>query len=265
MIYFNHYIAFTANGRVKNMINVKGKWALITGASRGIGRLSAIFMAEQGCNLVLHSRDSKHCESILSEVKALGVEAYCVSAELSEPESITKMLEEIDAKGTPIEIVLNNAGLQIGYRTEYLKTPVSDYDISFRINTIAPMMICYHFLPKMEKTGFGRIVNTTSGINLEPEQAGYSGAKAALDKVTRDLGSKYQGSDIVINLADPGWCRTDLGGPNAPNTPESALPGVLVGAFVDDKKSGRIFSAQEFSGMTLEEAVAKAEAQDSPY
>ena len=247
------------------MTDIKGKWALLTGASRGIGRLSAVFMAKQGVNLVLHSRSREHCQDILNEVKALGVEAYCVVAELSEPEQIEAMCAEIDAKGTPVDIILNNAGLQIAYRTEYLKTPASDYDISFRINTTAPMMICYHFLPAMEKRGFGRIVNTTSGIDLEPEQAGYSAAKAALNKVTRDLGLKYQGTDITLNLTDPGWCRTDLGGPKAPNAPESALPGVLVGAFVSDKKSGRIFSAQEFAGMTLEEAVAKAESQDSPY
>lgn len=247
------------------MVNVKGKWALITGASRGIGYLSAIFMAKQGCNLVLHSRTAEHCQKVLDEVTALGVEAYVVTAELSELSEVEKMLSEIDAKGTQIDIILNNAGLQIAYRSEFLKTPASDYDISFKVNTTAPMMICYHFLPKMAERGFGRIVNTTSGINLDPQQAGYSAAKAALNKVTIDLGSKYQGSDIVLNLTDPGWCRTELGGPNAPNSPESALPGVLVGAFVDDKKSGRIFSAQEFSGMTLEEAVAKAESQSSPY
>ena len=90
-------------------------------------------------------------------------------------------------------------------------------------------MICYHFLPGMKERGFGRIVNTTSGIDMEPEQAGYSAAKAALSKVTRDLGRDYDGSDIMISLTDPGWCRT--------------------------------FSAQEFSGMTIEEAVAKAEEQ----
>ena len=247
------------------MTNVKGKWVLLTGASRGIGYLSAIEMAKQGCNLVLHSRNAEHCDKVLAEVKALGVDAYVVEAELSDLDSVEKMLKEIDAKGTQIDIILNNAGLQIAYRTEYLTTPVSDYDISFKVNTTAPMMICYHFLPGMQERGFGRIVNTTSGIALEPEQAGYSAAKAALNKVTIDLGSKYQNSDIVLNLADPGWCRTELGGPNAPNSPESALPGVLVGAFVDDKKSGRIFSAQEFAGMSLEDAVAKAESQASPY
>ena len=247
------------------MTDVKGKWALITGASRGLGYLSALFMAQRGCNLVLHSRDAAHCEKVLSEVKALGVEAYAVSAELSEPESVTDMLAEIDSNNTQIDIVLNNAGLQIAYRTDYLSTPVSDYDISFRINTIAPMMICYHYFPKMAERGFGRIVNTTSGIDLEPEQAGYSAAKAALNKVTHDIGMKYDGTDIMINLTDPGWCRTELGGPKAPNSPESAIPGIVVGAFLSDKKSGRIFSAQDFTGMTLEEAVAKAETIDSDY
>lgn len=248
------------------MVNVKGRWALITGASRGIGYLSAIFMAQQGCNLILHSRSAEHSAKVLSEVKALGVEAYAVSAELNDLGQVEKMLSEIDSLGVRVDIVLNNAGLQIAYRTEYFETPVNDFEASFRINTIAPVMICYHFLPKMIEAGFGRVVNTTSGIRLEPEQAGYSASKAALDKVTIDLGSRLQGSDVCINLTDPGWCRTDLGGPHAPNAPESTIPGIVVGAFIDDKKSGRYLGAQNFAGMSLEEAVKKAETEfESPY
>lgn len=247
------------------MTDLRGRWALITGASRGIGYLAAIFMAKQGVNLILHSRNAEHCRKVEEEVKALGVEAYTVEAELSDMEQVERMCREIDSKGTPVDIILNNAGLQIAYRTEYLTTPASDYDISFKVNTTAPMMICYHFLPAMKERGFGRIVNTTSGIDLEPEQAGYSGAKAALNKVTRDLGLKYEGTDVTLSLTDPGWCRTELGGLKAPNAPESALPGVLVGAFISDRKCGRIFSAQEFTGLTLEEAVAKAEAQAGVY
>ena len=225
------------------MLNVKGKWAFITGASRGIGYLSALFMASQGCNLVLHSRKEEHAKKVLDEVKAKGVEAHIVAAELSDFGQVENMLKKIDSLGVQIDIVLNNAGLQIGYRTEYLKTPINDYLESFKINTVAPALICYHFLPKMMERGFGRIVNTSSGIRLEPEQAGYSASKAALDKITIDLGSKLNGTDVTINLADPGWCRTDLGGPNAPNAPESTIPGILVGAFIDDKKSGRWFPA----------------------
>ena len=248
------------------MVNVKGRWALITGASRGIGYLTALFMAEQGCNLILHSRKAEHAKKVYDEVKEKGVDAYVVSAELSDLTEVDEMLKEIDALGVRVDIVLNNAGLQIAYRTEYFETPVSDYTESFKINTIAPAMICYHFMPKMIENGFGRILNTTSGIRLEPQQAGYSASKAALDKITIDLGSTVEGTDVMINLTDPGWCRTDLGGPHAPNAPESAIPGIVVGAFVDDKKSGRFLGAHYFTGMTLEEAVAKAENEfDSPY
>ncbi len=248
------------------MVDVKARWALITGASRGIGRLTALFMAEQGCNLILHSRKLSHTEELLEEVKALGVEAYAVEAELTDLTAVEKMLADIDALGVRVDIVLNNAGLQIAYRTEYFTTPPEDYTESFKINTIAPAMIMYHFLPKMIANGFGRVLNTTSGIALDPHQAGYSASKAALDKITIDLGSTVQGTDVMINLTDPGWCRTDLGGPQAPNAPESAIPGIVVGAFVDDRKSGRLLGAQSFAGMSLEDAVAKAEREfDSPY
>ena len=248
------------------MYDVKGKWALITGAARGIGYLTAKFMADQGCNLILHSRDLAHTEKILAEVRALGVSACSVAADLNDLDDVKQMLTQIDGFGVDVDIVLNNAGLQIAYRNDYFATPVEDYEISFRVNTIAPAMICYHFLPKMIKKGTGRIVNTTSGIALDVCQAGYSASKAALDKITIDLGSKVEGTDVLINLTDPGWCRTDLGGSQAPNAPESAIPGITVGVFVNDGKSGRYLGAQHFAGMTLEEAVKKAEAEfDSPY
>ena len=247
------------------MLNLKGKWVLITGASRGIGKLSAVFMASQGCNLILHARTLEATEAVENEVKKYDVETMRVCARLEDRMQVEDMLNTIDESGVNVEVILNNAGLQIGYRTDYLNTPIEDYGISFEINTIAPMQIVYHFLPKMIKNGFGRVVNTTSGIALEAEQAGYSAAKAALNKVTIDLGYKMEGTDVILSLADPGWCRTDLGGPNAPNAPESTIPGIVVGAFIDDKKSGRLFPAQDFNGMNLEEAVTKAETYPSPY
>jgi len=248
------------------MYQVKGRWALVTGAARGIGYLAAKFMAEQGCNLILHSRDLTHTEKVLAEVRARGVEAHAVAADLNDLSAVERMLAEIDALGVDVDIVMNNAGLQVAYRTDYCATPAEDYEVSFRVNTIAPAMICYHFLPKMTAKGTGRILNTTSGIALDVCQAGYSASKAALDKITIDLGSKVEGTDVLINLTDPGWCRTDLGGAGAPNAPESAIPGITVGVFVNDGKSGRYLGAQNFTGMVLEDAVKKAEAEfDSPY
>lgn len=241
------------------MIDVKGKWALITGAARGIGYHVALFMAKEGCNLVLHSSDISHTDKILKEVRELGVEAYSIACDLTDTDSIEVMCKEVDAKGTQIDILFNNAGKQIQWNADYYKTPAWDFKQSMLINAIAPALITYHFMEGMVKRGFGRIINTSSGINNLPELESYAMGKAALDKFTTDLASKVEGTDVMINLTDPDWCCTDLGGPDAPNTPESTLPGYVVGAFVNDKKSGRLFPAQAFKGMSLEDAVKKVE------
>jgi len=248
------------------MISLKGKWALITGASRGIGYLTALLMAEQGCNLILHSRKTSHTEKVMQEATAKGVDAFTLAADLADIDQVYKMLSIIDEKKITVDVVLNNAAVQAGYRNDYLSTPVSDFTISFNVNTIAPAVICYHFMPKMIARGFGRIVNTTSGISLDVQQAGYSTSKAALNKFTVDIGSKVQGTDVLVNLFNPTWCRTDMGGPYAPDAPETTIPGAAVGAFVNDKKSGRCFDASAFIGMSLEQAVKHAETEfESPY
>lgn len=240
------------------MVEVKGRWAFITGASRGVGYQIALFMAKQGCNLILHSRRLEHTLKVKEEALALGVKVHCVEAELSDHEAVVRMLDEVDALNVAVDIVFNNAGVQVAYRHDYWKTPVEDFDLSFKINFISVTTICYRLIPKMIERGFGRVINTTSGIQNEPQQAGYSASKAALDKFTRDLGSKLEGSDVIISLSDPGWCRTDLGGPYAPNAVEDAIPGVVVGAFVDDGHSGRYFSGPEYKNLSLSDALKKA-------
>lgn len=241
------------------MLSLQSKWVLVTGASRGLGYLISLFMARQGCNLVLHSRSLEHTESVLKQVTETGVKAIAVEADLASPLAVTAMLDEIEKSGIAIDIVFNNAGIQPGYRKDYWQTPISDFQECFQVNVISVAMICYRLIPKMMQRGFGRVINITSGIMNEPEQAAYSASKSALDKFSRDLASRLDGSDVLINMADPGWCRTDLGGTQAPNSAQSSFPGLVVAAFIDDKKSGRLFQAQEFHDMTLRDAVRKAE------
>lgn len=131
------------------MTEVKGKWALVTGANRGIGYSIAKLMASKGCNLILHSRSYDHTAEVLKEVIDMGVEAYDISAELSDLSQVTAMMDEIEKRGKPVCIIFNDAAVQIAYRADYYTTPASDYEKSFVINTIAPMMICYRFIPKM--------------------------------------------------------------------------------------------------------------------
>lgn len=243
---------------VLGMVDVKGRWAFITGASRGVGYQTALFMAKQGCNLIIHSRKKEHNQKVLAEVTALGVKAYSVEAELSSLPEVDKLLEEIDGFGVDVDILFNNAGISF-YRPDYMNTPIEDFVHSFEVNVTAPVRLCYHFLPKMQEREFGRIINIISGIKNQPKQAAYSASKSALEKFTKDLSTVLQGTNVCMNLTDPGWCRTDLGGEDAPNDVITCMPGIVVGAFIEDQRSGRLLPAQMFRGMSLEQAVTLAE------
>ncbi len=239
------------------MLDLKDKWVVVTGAGRGIGRLSALKLIESGANLILVSRDKSHTEDIEMLAIKEGLKAVSIGCDLGVKEEVEALIEELLTYD--IDVVLNNAGIQVTYRSGVWDTPWEDYEKSFRVNTIAPMMICYALLPKMKEKGFGRIVNTTSGIDRDPYQGPYSASKAALDKVTKDLEVTLSGEDILIFLADPGWCRTDLGGPNATNSPESAVNGCIAGAFASKGVNGMIIHAQDYADMSLEEAVKAIE------
>ena len=239
------------------MLDLKNRWVLVTGAGRGIGRLMAEKLIGYGANLILVSRDKSHTEDIETKAKEAGLQAVSLGCDLGVREEVEKLISEL--LKYDIDVVLNNAGIQVTYRSGVWDTPWDDFEKSFRVNTIAPMMICYALLPKMIKKGFGRILNTTSGIDRDPFQGPYSASKAALDKVTKDLEVTLNGEDILLFLTDPGWCRTDLGGPQAPNSPESAVNGCLAGAFASKGKNGTIIHAQDYADKTLEEAVSAIE------
>ena len=241
------------------MNNLKDKWVLVTGASRGLGQLISAFMAEQGCNMILHGRNLKNLERTAEMVKKQNVKVHMVTCDLSDLRAVDGMLQAIDTLGVDVDLVFNNAGFQIDYHEDYYKTPDDDFLVSYKVNTVSPIKICYHFLPKMIEKGFGRIINTTIDIANEPQQAGYSASKAALDKLTLDLAGKLTGTGVTLNLVNPSWCQTDLGGPHAPNTPESALPGLVLPAFSSDEVNGQRINSQDFRNRTLSDALRMLE------
>jgi len=241
------------------MFNLSKKWVFITGAARGIGKQAALAFAAQGANLILHSRNLDHTKALEAEIKSKGVNVFSVAAELGDSKQRKNLLAEIDSKNLRIDVVCNNAGLQPPYRENYWEVHEQDYITSFQVNTIAPIFISCHFLPKMLLAGFGRVICTTSGIAGEPEQMAYAAGKAALDKFVRDTAPKLKGTDVTLNLLDPGWLRTDLGGPNAPNAVESVIPGAIAAAFANSSVNGKWISAQDYAGLSLEDAVRKLE------
>jgi 3-oxoacyl-[acyl-carrier protein] reductase len=228
-------------------IELRGRWALVTGASRGIGRQIAMGLAGKGCNLVLHGRQPEHCATLERELAGT-VKVASLGAELSVETEVHRLVREALAASGGIDVLFNNAAIMTPYRKNYAEVTPEDYRKSFEVNVIAPALITHGLLPRMLERRFGRIVQVTSGIRNEPELMAYAASKAALDKLVRDTVVKLRGTGVTMNLLDPGWLRTDLGGPNAPNSVESVMPGALMPALVDDSVQGQWFSAQDYAG-----------------
>ena len=240
------------------MNTLEGKWSLVTGASRGVGLHVSEGLAQLGSNLVLHSRELSHTEALASKLRAKGVQVVTVSGELSDQSQVDQFLDEALAKAGHIDVVYNNAAIMTPYTGAYYETPPEHYRTSFEVNVISLVRICNRLVPPMIARGWGRVINLTSGIQDQPELSAYSVSKAAVDKFVRDITGKLAGTGVQMNLLDPGWLRTDLGGPNAPNAPASVLPGALVPALLNDGVSGRFLCAQDYAGLALAAALEKA-------
>ncbi len=231
--------------------DIRGKWALVTGASRGIGRQVSAGLAGYGCNVVLHSRDNSHTASLAKELSAKGIEVRQLSAELGDPVQVEAMLNNLLKDGPNIDILYNNAAVQLGYTQDWLNFDPEDIRKSFETNCTALIRICHRLIPGMIARDWGRIINVTSGIRDQPEQIGYSISKAAVDKFVYDTAPHLKDKGVLMNLLDPGWLKTDMGGAHAPGEVESVLPGALVPALLNDGSAGKWFNAQEWAGKEL--------------
>ncbi len=240
---------------------LQGKWSLVTGASRGVGAHVSVGLAQLGSDVILHSRELAHTETLAGKIRALGVKVATVSGELSAQSQVDALLAAALTQAGQIDIVYNNAAIMTPYRENPWNVPAEDFRESFEVNVIALARICYRLVPPMVTRHWGRVINLTSGIRDQPELCPYSISKAAVDKFVRDFVPKLAGTGVQMNLLDPGWLRTDLGGSKAPNDPSSVLPGALVPALLDDGQSGRFFQAQDYAGLSLTQALAKARSQ----
>lgn len=229
------------------MIDITNKWALVTGASRGVGLRVAKALAEKGCKLILHSRKLEGTRDLLEQLTASGTEAHSVAAELSSASEVAHLIKEVNKiTDNHLDILYNNAAITTTYR-EIFKPTIEEYMDSFFVNAIIPAKLCDAFLPGMIERNWGRVVNVTSGIADQPQMMAYSCSKAALDRYVRDMVTTLAGSNVLMNLMDPGWLSTDLGGPNAPNHPDTVLPGALVPVLLKQEEgSGKLYNAQDY-------------------
>ena len=215
---------------------LEDKWALVTGAAGAIGGMIVRGLQGLGCNVVAHARAPS---SSLGHVPS-------VFADLSKPDEVDRMLEQAQRVSGGIDVLYANAAI-VTPRRGAADTPLEDFRACFEVNTLAPIRATYALLPRMLQRRFGRIVHVTSGIQDQPELAAYAVSKAALDKFVRDMAIALRGTGVLMNLIDPGWVKTRLGGPNAPCPLESVLPGMLVPALVEGEVHGVWFRAQDYA------------------
>lgn len=226
------------------MIELKGKNALITGSSRGVGQQVAMGLAKLGCNVIVHGRTKESCSKTVELLRDYEVNTYCVFGELSEESQVNELIKQVQDLNINIDVLYNNAAIMTPYYEDFWNHSWEDWMLSFKVNVMAMYSLCSAFIPKMIQNGFGRVINLTSGIMDQPELAPYGASKWAVNKLTHDLSVKLKDTGVRINTLDPGWLRTDLGGENADHPVEATMPGALAPALVEDNGSnGEFFSA----------------------
>lgn len=228
------------------MKKLQHKWALITGSSRGIGQQIALGLAAEGCNIILHGRTLASIQETKVRLRAYSIEIAEACGALDSPEEVAAIVAAVHSGPGRVDILYNNAAIMTPGQSMW-EIPHSDWLRTFQVNLYAVVQLCNAFAPAMAQRGFGRIVNITSGIQDQPDLTVYSVSKGAIDKYTKDLAAQMQGTNVLISHVDPGWLRTDLGGPNAEHPVESVLPGALVPALLPDfGPNGQFFAAQDY-------------------
>ena len=182
----------------------------------------------------------------LELLKKYDVKVYSVYGELSEESAVDQVIKQVKDLKISVDILYNNAAIMTPHHSDYWNHSWEDWMSSFKVNVCAMYKLCGAFMPAMIDNGFGRVINLTSGIADQPELAPYGASKWAVNKLTDDISVKLKDTGVRINTLDPGWLRTDLGGPNAHNPVEATLPGALAPALVeDDGPNGQFFSSIE--------------------
>jgi len=191
------------------MKHLEGKVAIITGASRGIGRKVAEQLADLGAKVIInYSSSPDKAEEVVKEIQDKGGEAIAIQADISQIGDIERLfLETISAFGK-VDILINNAGIMIN--KPLTEVTEADYDKQFSVNVKGTFFACQQAMKYMEEEG--HIVNISTSVNgqMFPTYSVYSGTKGAVEQFTRQLAKEFGPKKITINAVAPGPVDTEL-------------------------------------------------------
>jgi NAD(P)-dependent dehydrogenase (short-subunit alcohol dehydrogenase family) len=205
----------TKCGEATKSVRLSGKTALVTGASRGIGRATALRLAAEGALVVVHHRSSpKEADEVVKTIAKGGGAAFAIAADLRLPSNIDALFEELDETLTlrtgsnGLDILVNNAG--IGPRALIEDVTEDELDAILQINLKAPFCVIQRASSRLRRDG--RIINVSSMATQSafPELAAYAAAKAGLESLTLSLAQHFGPRGITVNAVRPGATATEM-------------------------------------------------------
>ncbi len=237
-------------------MNLKGKVALITGASRGIGRAIAHAYVDAGAAVVITARGAPALYAVREELLQKSGHVLAVVADVSRSSEIARLVEATLAEFGQIDVLVNNAGiLGPSPRPPLIEFDEHTFNEVLRVNVTGPFLMTKAVLPHMLERGSGSIINVTSGAGYGYAYWGaYGVSKGALDALSRTWAGELEGSGVRVNLVNPGRTQTQMQREAYPDEdisdyplPEEITP-VFVWLASDDAKdvNGEYFEAQEF-------------------
>ncbi|GAB2555384.1 SDR family oxidoreductase [Spirosoma aerophilum] len=194
--------------------------ALITGANKGIGKEIARQLAQKGYAVFIGARDMAKGREAAEELCEAGYEATFIQLDVNDPVSIRTASGTFSQKADHLDVLVNNAGILEDHGENILDLNVEMLNRTFKANVAGPIQVIQEFLQYLHKSpNGGRIVNVSSGAGslakMSTYAPAYSVSKTALNAVTRQFAGALKEHNIAVNCVDPGWVRTDMGGPTA--------------------------------------------------
>lgn len=189
---------------------LRGKAAVVTGASRGLGRTMAVALGREGVRVALVGRDAGMLAETAETIRGGGGEAHVFTADVTDEAQVLALEEQVRAALGTVQILINNAGVN-------LRKPVTEFTLAeWRwvqdANLTSVFLMCRSFVPHMKGTGYGRILNLTSimsHVSL-PERTAYSSSKAGLLGFTRALALELAGEGVTVVGISPGPFATEM-------------------------------------------------------
>jgi NAD(P)-dependent dehydrogenase (short-subunit alcohol dehydrogenase family) len=221
---------------------LKGRIALVTGASRGLGKSIAVALAENGARLALVSRDVERMESTAAEIRQQGGEAEIFRTDVSDENSVLGLEQDVSKRLGKVQILVNNAGINV--RKNISDFTLADWNSVIGTNLTSAFLMCRSFVPHMKGSGYGRILNMTSimsHISL-PGRAAYSASKAGLLGMTKSIALELAPDGITANGISPGPFATEINAPllNDPELNQQFISKIPVGRWGKVEDVGKL-------------------------